>query len=103
MEIPELTAQLSVLGVEDDDLEMVFDILDLNQDGRITHKEFIRQLYKIHTYELKSAHCFLKHYVEDIRKHVKLLWHRSSTSSPSHEASGFLNETNQPEPELPPP
>merc|ERR1711904_124492 len=81
MEIPELSAHLSVLGVEDDDLEMVFDILDANQDGRITHTEFIRQLYKIQTYELKSAHCFLKHYVEDIRRHVKLLWNRSSDNN----------------------
>lgn len=97
-EIPELNAYLSVLGVEDDDLEMVFDMLDANQDGKITHQEFIRQLYKIQTYELRSAHCFMKHYVEDIRKHVKLIWHRSAS-----QASIFLGEVNQPEPELAPP
>lgn len=95
-EIPELGAHLSVLGVEEDDLQMVFDILDLNQDGRITHQEFIRQLYKIHTYELRSAHCFMKHYVEDIRKHVKLLWNKSSEGH----LSTCLDEEDQPEPEL---
>jgi len=107
-EIPELSAHLSVLGVEDDDLEMVFEILDANQDGRITHKEFIRQLYKIQTYELKSAHCFMKHYVEDIRKTVKLLWNKSESQSVSFLRCNSLisgpdvNEVSQPEPEVHP-
>jgi len=100
-EIPELGAHLSVLGVEDDDLEMVFELLDANKDGRITHKEFIKQLYKIQTYELRSAHCFMRHYVEDIRKHVKLLVSRSSDmpSNPSCASVASFNEANQPEPE----
>eukprot|EP00746_Dinoflagellata_sp_MGD_P167447 gnl/MRDRNA2_/MRDRNA2_98065_c0_seq1.p1 gnl/MRDRNA2_/MRDRNA2_98065_c0~~gnl/MRDRNA2_/MRDRNA2_98065_c0_seq1.p1 ORF type:complete len:775 (-),score=133.59 gnl/MRDRNA2_/MRDRNA2_98065_c0_seq1:128-2452(-) len=106
MEIPELNAHLQVMGVEDDDLEMVFDILDANHDGRITHKEFIQQLYKIQTYEVRFAHCFLKQYVEDIRKHVRLLWQKSSEDNsvcPScSTTASFLNEA-QPEPELAPP
>jgi len=93
-----------VLGVEDEDLEVVFDILDADGDGKITHKEFVQQLYKIQTYELRSAHCFMKHYVEDIRKHVKLLWRRSSDSYEnrsfhSSPSCGAENEGNQPEPE----
>jgi len=108
-EVPELSAHLSVLGVEEEDLSMVFDILDANQDGKITHKEFIRQLYKIQTYELRSAHCFMKHYVEDIRRHVKMLVGRTSswelgTSLPNLQKSDIsFNEANQPEPELFPP
>jgi hypothetical protein len=90
-EIPELSAQLSVLGVDDDDLQLVFDVLDSNQDGKITHTEFIRQLYKIQTYELKSAHCFMKHYVEDIRKHVKLLYDRSDAQLQSISNESLLS------------
>jgi hypothetical protein len=103
-EIPELSAQLSVLGVDDDDVQMVFDVLDSNQDGKITHKEFIRQLYKIQTYELRSAHCFMKHYVEDIRKHVKLLYDRSDAQLQSISNESLLSRSgSQSDRDLPSP
>jgi hypothetical protein len=72
-EIPELSAQLSVMGVEFSDLQMVFDLLDDECNGKIPIGDFVNQMYKMQTHEHRTTHVFVKHYVEDIRKHVKMM------------------------------
>jgi len=71
--IPELSAQLSVMGVEFDDLKMVFDLLDTEQHGKIPIAQFVNELYKMQTHEHKTTHVFVKHYVEEIRRDVKMM------------------------------
>jgi len=72
-EIAELNAYLSVMGVEDADLQLVFDMLDHDHSGKIPIGEFTKQLYKIQTHEHRTTHCFVKHHVETISKHVKVM------------------------------
>eukprot|EP00746_Dinoflagellata_sp_MGD_P162577 gnl/MRDRNA2_/MRDRNA2_90194_c0_seq1.p1 gnl/MRDRNA2_/MRDRNA2_90194_c0~~gnl/MRDRNA2_/MRDRNA2_90194_c0_seq1.p1 ORF type:complete len:706 (-),score=123.92 gnl/MRDRNA2_/MRDRNA2_90194_c0_seq1:121-2238(-) len=71
--IPELSAHLSVMGVEFDDLQMVFDLLDTEQHGKIPIAQFVNELYKMQTHEHKTTHVFVKHYVEEIRRDVKMM------------------------------
>lgn len=73
-QIPELNAALSAMGVEWADLRMVFDMFDEDETGKIPIGEFVKHLYKMQTHEHKTTHVFVKHYVEDIRKHV--IWLR---------------------------
>merc|ERR1719326_747817 len=61
------------MGVEFHDLQMVFDMLDSEQNGKIPIGEFVNQLYKMQTHEHKTTHVFVKHYVEEIRKDVKMM------------------------------
>lgn len=70
-EHPELQAHLSVLGVEDDDLQMVFEILDPDDDGVLTHKEFATHLYKMKTQSLQTTCSHIKHYVVGMSRNMK--------------------------------
>lgn len=71
--IPELAAYLTVMGVEEGDLEMVFDLLDVNGDGYVSHEEFADQLYKLKTEELSIAVCYVRHAVVSLGKQVQEL------------------------------
>merc|ERR1719161_2992425 len=71
------------MGVEDDDLCMVFDILDEDGNGAVTHAEFAHQLYKMKTQEVQTVVCFIKHYVEDMRKTLLKLDPQKKTREPS--------------------
>lgn len=88
---PELSAHLSVMGVEFHDLQMVFDMLDSEQHGKIPIGEFVNQLYKMQTHEHKTTHVFVKHYVEEIRKDVKMMkklsddWCKQNSEDPIRE------------------
>merc|ERR1719261_363119 len=90
-EISELNAQLSAMGVEWHDLQMVFEMFDDKQIGKIPINEFVNHLYKMQTHEHKTTHVFVRHYVEDIRKHVICLrkmseeWNRQSSQNFSKE------------------
>merc|ERR1711977_407655 len=90
-QIPELNAQLRAMGVEWSDLRMIFDMFDQDDTGKIPIGDFVRHLYKMQTHEHKTTHVFVKHYVEDIRKHVLCLrklseeWSRSSSKDLSKE------------------
>merc|ERR1719515_616101 len=64
----ELTAHLEIMGVHEDDLHFLFDILDYNNDGQITHEEFARQLWKVKAQESSVALSIIRHSVEDINK-----------------------------------
>merc|ERR1719335_276709 len=89
--IPELSAHLSVMGVEFHDLQMVFDMLDSEQHGKIPIGEFVNQLYTMQTHEHKTTHVFVKHYVEEIRKDVKMMkklsdeWSKHNSEDPIRE------------------
>jgi hypothetical protein len=48
-------------------------MLDHEQTGKIPVNEFVNQLFRMQTHEHKTTHVFVKHYVEDIRKHVKIM------------------------------
>jgi len=101
-EIPELNAQLSVMGVEPHDLHGVFDMLDHDQKGKISVSDFVNQIYKMQTHEHKTTHVFVKHYVEDIRKHVRLMaklseeWSRHNSEDLTREPEMEPKQTTPP-------
>jgi Ca2+-binding EF-hand superfamily protein len=106
-EILELNAQLSAMGVEWHDLQMVFEMFDDKQIGKIPINEFVNHLYKMQTHEHKTTHVFVKHYVEDIRKHVICLrkmseeWSRQSSKDFAKEPE-VEPKSAQSEPRIPP-
>lgn len=93
-EIPELHAQLSVMGVESHDLQMVFDMLDEGRHGKIPIGVFVNHLYKMQTHEMRMTHFF----VEDIRKHVKMMAKLSEEWSTSRQSSEDLVKEPETEP-----
>jgi hypothetical protein len=58
---PELAAYLTVMGIEETDLAMVFELLDAAGEGYVDHQKFADQLYQMQTQELPIAVCYLKH------------------------------------------
>lgn len=68
--IPELQANLSVIGVEEHDIQLVMEILDVNHTGRVRQEDFANQLYKLKTEEVTTSLCFVKHYIMEIRDHL---------------------------------
>jgi Ca2+-binding EF-hand superfamily protein len=101
--IPELSAHLSVMGVEFDDLKMVFDILDAEQQGKIPIRQFVNEMYKMQTHEHKTTHVFVKHYVEEIRKDVKMMKEASDEWSKLRDSDDSAKEPEtEPKLESPP-
>lgn len=79
--IPELDAYLAIMGVEDDDIDMVFDILDKDGDGQVSHEEFALQLYRMKTQEVGTNVHIMKHMLEEMRQAVKEVKSRASEGS----------------------
>lgn len=67
---PMLQAYFSVMGVEEDDLEEVFLILDEDENGVLSYAEFHTQLYKMKTMEVKTQLFYVTRYVQVIQKQV---------------------------------
>lgn len=98
MNIPELEAYLSIMGVEKEDLSSLFELLDSDGDGFVTHEEFAQTLYKIKTQEVPYGICFIKHMVEDMRHQMSLqhmtLQHQMQVQQQSVEENiGHFQET----------
>merc|ERR1719171_853759 len=72
--IPELGAILTIMGVEDDDLCMVFELLDVDGDGMVSHDEFAERLYKMKTQEVPTAVCFTLHLVQRMARQFAELY-----------------------------
>eukprot|EP00746_Dinoflagellata_sp_MGD_P087677 gnl/MRDRNA2_/MRDRNA2_34753_c0_seq1.p1 gnl/MRDRNA2_/MRDRNA2_34753_c0~~gnl/MRDRNA2_/MRDRNA2_34753_c0_seq1.p1 ORF type:complete len:589 (-),score=103.64 gnl/MRDRNA2_/MRDRNA2_34753_c0_seq1:290-1846(-) len=70
---PKLRANLDVMGVQQDDIHFVFDMLDHDKDGKVTYDEFAQRLHKMKTQEVQTTLAFIKHYIIDIRKELKNL------------------------------
>lgn len=81
LEIPELSAYLSIMGVEEDDLKMMINILDVDGDGRVSHDEFANQLYKMKTQGTQAMVCFIKHFVERMHRDIGSLLSRPNASN----------------------
>jgi len=93
-DIPELSAQLSVMGVESYELQLVFDMLDEQKHGKIPIDDFVNHLYKMQTHEQSMTHVF----VEDIRKHVKMMAKLSEEWNSSRQSSEELVKEPETEP-----
>lgn len=67
----DLSAYLTVMGIEEQDLAMVFELLDADGDGSVTHEEFTHQLYQMKTQELPIAVCYIRHSVSKLHAELK--------------------------------
>eukprot|EP00746_Dinoflagellata_sp_MGD_P148051 gnl/MRDRNA2_/MRDRNA2_80327_c0_seq2.p1 gnl/MRDRNA2_/MRDRNA2_80327_c0~~gnl/MRDRNA2_/MRDRNA2_80327_c0_seq2.p1 ORF type:complete len:535 (+),score=83.40 gnl/MRDRNA2_/MRDRNA2_80327_c0_seq2:71-1606(+) len=73
-----LGAYLSVMGVEEEDLSMLFDILDEDGNGELTHEEFITQLYRLKTIETSTTTFFMKTCIDEMYKILKSMAQESN-------------------------
>lgn len=57
---------LTVLDIERDDLDIVFKMLDKNNDGKVSYEEFALQLQNLKSQDIHTMTSFIKFYVLEI-------------------------------------
>lgn len=57
---------LTVMDIGADDIECVFKILDEDDSGGVSHEEFVEQLWKMKSQEMRTLLAFVKYYVVQI-------------------------------------
>eukprot|EP00927_Polykrikos_kofoidii_P019371 TRINITY_DN19046_c0_g1_i4.p1 TRINITY_DN19046_c0_g1~~TRINITY_DN19046_c0_g1_i4.p1 ORF type:complete len:556 (-),score=83.11 TRINITY_DN19046_c0_g1_i4:123-1724(-) len=62
---------LAAMDLGSEDLKTVFSILDEDNSGTVTYKEFVSQLYKFKTQEPHTLLAFIQHYVQDVRRKLQ--------------------------------
>jgi len=62
---------LAVMDIKKEDLAVVFDVLDDDQSGGVSYKEFAEQLYKMKSQDSQTMLVFIKSYVNEVRRKVK--------------------------------
>jgi len=67
---PAFIDTLALMDVKDDDLLVIFQILDSDKSGDIDYEEFVDQLYSMRDKNLCTMLCFIKHYVVEVKKKV---------------------------------
>eukprot|EP00747_Dinoflagellata_sp_TGD_P103301 gnl/TRDRNA2_/TRDRNA2_168918_c2_seq1.p1 gnl/TRDRNA2_/TRDRNA2_168918_c2~~gnl/TRDRNA2_/TRDRNA2_168918_c2_seq1.p1 ORF type:complete len:385 (-),score=49.95 gnl/TRDRNA2_/TRDRNA2_168918_c2_seq1:47-1111(-) len=65
--VPEFRDNLKILDIEDEDMPLVFSMLDSDRSGSISYDEFVDQLYKMVDQDEHSMLVFIKAYLNDIR------------------------------------
>jgi len=73
---------------------LVFDMLDEQKHGKIPIDDFVNHLYKMQTHEQSMTHVF----VEDIRKHVKMMAKLSEEWNSSRQSTEELVKEPETEP-----
>merc|ERR1712032_79472 len=69
-DVEEFKDNLTLMDVRRSDLTMLMDILDADQDGRISYDEFCEELYKMKTQNEHTLLVMIKHLACDIQKGV---------------------------------
>lgn len=72
-DIPELGAYLTIMGIEEDDLRMTFDLLDVEGTQTVPCEDFAEALYKMKTQEVGTAVSFVKQQVENMGLQMELV------------------------------
>jgi len=77
VEHPEFGAVLSSMDVEEGDLRILFQIMDEDHSGAVSHKEFVEQLYNLKSKDQRTMLMFIKHHcsilVGDVKAQLQLL------------------------------
>eukprot|EP00428_Durinskia_dybowskii_P034123 CAMPEP_0170256004 /NCGR_PEP_ID=MMETSP0116_2-20130129/27855_1 /TAXON_ID=400756 /ORGANISM="Durinskia baltica, Strain CSIRO CS-38" /LENGTH=546 /DNA_ID=CAMNT_0010507013 /DNA_START=75 /DNA_END=1711 /DNA_ORIENTATION=- len=66
----EFAALLRAMDIEQDDLEVVFSVLDQDGSGDVQYTEFVQQLHMMKNHEAHTLLVFIKYYVMEIRQQV---------------------------------
>eukprot|EP00928_Gymnodinium_smaydae_P043695 TRINITY_DN29230_c0_g2_i1.p1 TRINITY_DN29230_c0_g2~~TRINITY_DN29230_c0_g2_i1.p1 ORF type:complete len:653 (-),score=71.16 TRINITY_DN29230_c0_g2_i1:224-2182(-) len=71
---PDLRSMLLVMGVEEQEIEGLFDIMDEDGNGSLDFGEFIRQFYEMRTHVVKTSVYYVLKYVQKLTSsHEKLV------------------------------
>lgn len=72
MSKPKLREYFSIMGIEDDDIDELFKILDQDDAGDLTYKEFHNHLYKMKTLEVKTHLYYVTRYVYRMQRNMSI-------------------------------
>jgi voltage-gated sodium channel len=59
------------MGIQEEDLEVVWTILDADKSGQVTFTEFIREIYKLKDSDQQFMLAYIKYYIKDIQKTIR--------------------------------
>eukprot|EP00429_Kryptoperidinium_foliaceum_P103827 CAMPEP_0176235468 /NCGR_PEP_ID=MMETSP0121_2-20121125/26853_1 /TAXON_ID=160619 /ORGANISM="Kryptoperidinium foliaceum, Strain CCMP 1326" /LENGTH=440 /DNA_ID=CAMNT_0017574889 /DNA_START=1 /DNA_END=1323 /DNA_ORIENTATION=+ len=65
---PRFVELMSLLELTNDDLDMVFEMLDADCSGGISYEEFVKELYRMKMHDSHTMLVFIKHYVTEIKR-----------------------------------
>lgn len=67
-ELPELANQLKFLELSENDVHILFTVLDTDGSGCVQYDEFVEQLFKMQNQDTGVTLSFIKSYVQDVSK-----------------------------------
>mmetsp|Transcript_47528 Transcript_47528/g.87136 ORF Transcript_47528/g.87136 Transcript_47528/m.87136 type:complete len:594 (+) Transcript_47528:50-1831(+) len=79
----ELAMILHDMGIEEDDLATIFQIMDSDNSGTVDYKEFVHHIHKMRTADETTILNFIRHYVMEILRKVRAV-EAQHPSSPEH-------------------
>merc|ERR1712113_539523 len=65
---PEFASILRTMDISEQDLEVLFGILDTDGSGDVQYSEFVEQLHAMKHHEANTLLVFIKFYVMELRK-----------------------------------
>jgi hypothetical protein len=68
--LPEFADILEVLDIKEDDMPVVFGIMDQDGNGEVSYEEFVKELWKMQSNDLQSMIIYIRFYVTQIRKQL---------------------------------
>lgn len=85
---PDFRDIMKVMDVQEDDLEVVFGLLDTDDSGTVCYKEFVEQLHMLKNGESHTLLVFIKFYIMEMRSKLAMLndatISKSQTQRPRH-------------------
>lgn len=68
--IPEFCDVLEVLDIRQEDMPVVFGIMDHDGTGEVSYEEFVKELWKLQSNDVQSMVIYIRFYVTQIRKQL---------------------------------
>merc|ERR1712061_153606 len=68
---PIFAETLSAMDARREDLDIIFKVLDDDDSGEVTYKEFVEQLHKMKCQDSHTLLVFMRLYIKEIRSNVK--------------------------------
>lgn len=67
----ELSLILQEMGIDQEDLSTVFQIMDSDHSGQVNYSEFVRHIYKMKTADEHTMLSYIRHYVVEILRCIR--------------------------------
>jgi len=71
---PELQSMLLVMGVEEREIDGLFEIMDINSDRTLEADEFVEQFYEMRTHVVKTSVYYVLRYCQNLVDMQKQQW-----------------------------